>query len=118
MAQIKSILIIVAMEAESVPLIKHLGLTAVTAENLPSPAHFYSGTYNNTAITVATNGKCSRFGVDNVGTVPASLTAYIAITSFKPDIIINAGTSSTFTTLNNLMHTSLRIFVTRNRGGL
>jgi 5'-methylthioadenosine nucleosidase len=29
--------------------------------------------------------------VDNVGTVPAALTTYLAIQAFKPDIVISAG---------------------------
>jgi hypothetical protein len=29
--------------------------------------------------------------VDNVGTVPAALTAYLAIQAFQPDIVISAG---------------------------
>lgn len=30
--------------------------------------------------------------MDNVGTVPAALTTYLAIQAFKPDIVISAGT--------------------------
>ncbi len=36
-------------------------------------------------------GKCKATGVDNVGTVPAALTAYLAIQAFKPDIVISTG---------------------------
>ena len=35
-------------------------------------------------------------GVDNVGTVPASLTAYLAIQTLKPDIVISIGTAGGF----------------------
>lgn len=41
-------------------------------------------------------GKCKATGVDNVGTVPAALTAYLAIQAFKPDIVISAGTAGGF----------------------
>ena len=42
------------------------------------------------------NGKCDRFDVDNVGTTPAALASYLAITSLQPDLIINAGTCGGF----------------------
>ena len=38
-----------------------------------------------------TAGKCKATGVDNVGTVPAALTTYLAIQAFKPDIVISTG---------------------------
>ena len=34
--------------------------------------------------------------MDNVGTVPAALTAYLAIQAFRPDIVISAGTAGGF----------------------
>ena len=36
-------------------------------------------------------GKCKATGVDNVGTVPAALTTYLAIQAFRPDIVISTG---------------------------
>jgi nucleoside phosphorylase len=35
-------------------------------------------------------------GVDNVGTVPAALTAYLAIQTLKPDLVISLGTAGGF----------------------
>jgi 5'-methylthioadenosine nucleosidase len=70
MVVIKNVLILIAMEAEAAPLIKHLGLSAVASDDTGTfiPCQFYTGLYKDTVITVATNGKCLRFGVDNVGT--------------------------------------------------
>jgi 5'-methylthioadenosine nucleosidase len=34
--------------------------------------------------------------VDNVGTVPAALTAYLAIQALKPDLVISLGTAGGF----------------------
>jgi hypothetical protein len=36
-------------------------------------------------------GKCKATGVDNVGTVPAALTTYLAIQALKPDLVISTG---------------------------
>ena len=35
-------------------------------------------------------------GVDNVGTVPAAVTAYLAVHEFKPDLVISIGTAGGF----------------------
>ena len=35
-------------------------------------------------------------GVDNVGTVPAAVTAYLAVHEFKPDLVISMGTAGGF----------------------
>jgi 5'-methylthioadenosine nucleosidase len=56
----------------------------------------YQGQLNDIKVTVVTNGKSSKFGVDNVGTIPATLAAYIAITTIQPDLVINAGTAGGF----------------------
>ena len=43
-------------------------------------------------------GKDSRFGVDNVGTPAASLTAFLAAQAFQPDLAISLGTAGGFKT--------------------
>jgi 5'-methylthioadenosine nucleosidase len=47
-------------------------------------------------VSVVVNGKCDRFGVDNVGTTPAALYSYLAVKHCEPDLIINAGTAGGF----------------------
>lgn len=41
-------------------------------------------------------GKCKVHGVDNVGTVPAALTAFLGIQQLKPDIVVSVGTAGGF----------------------
>ena len=41
-------------------------------------------------------GKCHMHGVDNVGTVPAAVTAYLAVHEFQPDLLISMGTAGGF----------------------
>ncbi len=41
-------------------------------------------------------GRCVETGVDNVGTVPAALTAYLAIQAFSPDLVLSVGTAGGF----------------------
>ena len=92
------VLVVIAMEAEAEPLLKKLNLTQVptTTLNSAAPCSIYTGTYNGCTVSVVTNGKCVRFGVDNVGTVPAALASFVAIAHLKPDLIINAGTAGGF----------------------
>jgi len=47
-------------------------------------------------VHVVWNGRCAKHGVDNVGTVPAALSTYIAAQAFKPEVIISAGTAGGF----------------------
>lgn len=93
---IKSVLILIAMEAEAAPLLEHLKLSKKDKICDITESVAYSGTYNSCQISVITNGKSERFGVDNVGTNPATLSTYIGIKEFSPDLIINAGTAGGF----------------------
>lgn len=86
------------MEAEAAPLLAHLGLQRDSPLVIPPPAPCasYSGTRGGVAIHVVVNGKCLVHGVDNVGTVPAALTAYLAVQAFDPDLVISTGTAGGF----------------------
>lgn len=93
---IKHVCVLVAMDEEARPMIENLKLAPLASPHPKSPIDCYQGEINGVTFTVITNGKCSRFGVANVGTTPAALTAYLAITSLNPDIVINAGTAGGF----------------------
>jgi 5'-methylthioadenosine nucleosidase len=86
------------MEAEAAPFVEHLGLKP--AENIvPAPFVAYSGVHKNCHLTVVTNGKDAIYGtgVDNVGTIPATLVTYLALQSLKTvDLVLNAGTCGGF----------------------
>lgn len=51
----------------------------------------FQGKIGEATVTLATNGDCKKYSVANVGTTPAALTAYLAITALNPDLVINAG---------------------------
>ncbi|GMH36629.1 hypothetical protein BSKO_04502 [Bryopsis sp. KO-2023] len=98
MDPIKNILIVIAMEAEAAPIIEALGLKKDDPSRIngPAPCEAFSGTFAGVSVTIVHNGKDPSHGVDNVGTVPAALTAYIAIQAYKPDLLISAGTAGGF----------------------
>lgn len=93
---IKHVLVLIAMEAEATPLLKLLNLATIPSTPKNAPCIIHSGLYKGCTVSVVTNGKCSKFGVDNVGTVPAALSTYLAINQLNPDLIINAGTAGGF----------------------
>ena len=93
---IEHVLVLIAMEAEAQPLIDKLKLEKIETNDKVSEHSEFQGKLKDCKITLITNGKSSRFGCDNVGTNPATLSCYIGITKFKPDLVINAGTAGGF----------------------
>jgi hypothetical protein len=77
---ISNVVIAIAMEAEASPFIQHLNLQPDTSF-FPSqtPFHAFSGKHGSCNLTVVTNGKdvVHDTGVDNVGTVPAAVCAFL-----------------------------------------
>lgn len=101
---ISNVVIAIAMEAEASPFVNHLNLQP-DAAFFPSETPFraFRGKHNDCDLTVITNGKDAAYGtgVDNVGTVPASLAAFLALQHLKAspspaDLLINAGTCGGF----------------------
>ena len=86
-------LIVMAMEAESAPVREILGLVGDGNE-------FGEGIsarlWSNESVHLVTNGFDSRFGIDAIGTIPASLSTYFAIRKTNPSIVISAGTCGGF----------------------
>ena len=99
-----SVLVPIVMEAEAKPFVEHLKLKPVEDIFPPqTPFVAYSGSISNTKVTVVTMGKDSVYetGVDNVGTVPASLATFLAVEKMKGgkepvDLVLNGGTCGGF----------------------
>ena len=95
----------IAMEAEADPFVQHLDLQ-LDNSFFPSntPFRAFRGIYNDCCLTVITNGKGDvhgTVGVDNVGTVPASVACFLALQKLKDideeaHLLINAGTCGGF----------------------
>lgn len=99
----KKILIIMAMEAEAVPIIEKLGLKKLPInEKLHSCFPRYRGEYEGNDIIISLNGKSKEYGVDRIGTEYAALNTQSAIIEFFPDLIINAGTCGAFSADANI----------------
>ncbi len=91
---ISRIVILFAMEEEGRELIRELKLVLTPPEDKQILSYeLYSGCLDGKFdINVVLNGKSKRFGVDEVGTVPAALTTYAILQRLHPvSLIINAG---------------------------
>lgn len=110
------------MEAEALPVISGLGLKRDSPPSLPppAPATTFSGRVSSSflgggakgsegeggasspssvEVSVVCSGKCKVHGVDNIGTVPAALMTYLALSELrdpKVDLVISAGTAGGF----------------------
>ncbi|ONH92162.1 hypothetical protein PRUPE_8G159400 [Prunus persica] len=95
---ISTILIVIAMQTEALPVVNKFNLTEDPDSVFPKgvPWVRYHGFYKDLHINLVWPGKDSSLGVDCVGTVSASLVAYAAIQALQPDLIINAGTAGGF----------------------
>lgn len=66
--------------AEAAPLIERLGLVETPDKfSAAAPSKCFCGEYQGAAVNVVTNGKCGRFGVDQIGTVAAGLSTWLSI---------------------------------------
>lgn len=86
---------IVAMRAEAQPLIDHFALTPLGQPFAPLPMQAFAGSYNDQQITLVVNGTDSK-GLDHIGCEAATLATQLAITTYRPHLIINAGTAGGF----------------------
>ncbi|KAG0614754.1 hypothetical protein M758_6G201600 [Ceratodon purpureus] len=96
---IKTVMVVIAMQAEALPLVETLQLVEdeqATIFPKGAPWKKYSGDLDALNVHVVIPGKDKSLGVDSVGTVPASLLTYAAGVALQPDLIINAGTAGGF----------------------
>ncbi|EEF33136.1 5'-methylthioadenosine/S-adenosylhomocysteine nucleosidase [Ricinus communis] len=95
---ISTVLIIIAMQTEAMPLVNKFQLQEEPHSAFPEgvPWVRYHGIYKDLHINIVWPGKDSTLGVDSVGTISASLVTYASIQALQPDLIINAGTSGGF----------------------
>ncbi|XP_019702367.1 5'-methylthioadenosine/S-adenosylhomocysteine nucleosidase isoform X4 [Elaeis guineensis] len=94
--RISTVLIIIAMQTEALPLVNKFQLSEDTDGSLfPTgvPWIRYHGLYKELHINLVWPGKDSVLGVDSVGMISASLVTYASIQALNPDLIINVGTA-------------------------
>jgi len=95
---ISTIVIIIAMQTEALPLVNKFQLKEDLNPVFPIgvPWVRYCGTYKDLNISIIWPGKDANLGVESVGTISASLVTYASVLALQPDLIINAGTAGGF----------------------
>lgn len=95
---ISKVALIFAMEAEARPLIDELALEYDPSFGDPRlPFKYFRGELDGRIeLLLSLSGKHEVHQVDNIGTEPAILNAYVTLSRFQPDLCINAGTAGGF----------------------
>jgi len=91
--QIQKILIVVALDKEAIPIIAKLNLHKSQHHFDNMPMQGYVGKYANFDIFLIMNGLDPLYNVQNIGTQPATLSTYLGVSYFHPDLIISIGTA-------------------------
>lgn len=90
---IKKVLIVVAMDSEAQPIIKTLQLHQLPHSFSGLPMRGYVGQLGKIELLLMMNGKDPVYKVQNIGTEAATLSTYLGIEYFHPDLIISIGTA-------------------------
>jgi nucleoside phosphorylase len=84
-----------AMRAEARPLIDQIGASERELPETagPLPIQWYDARVGGLNVVIAVNGADRRRGVDEIGSQPAALNAYVTMLHRRPDLVISAGTA-------------------------
>ena len=96
---VKSVLLIVAMQGEADPILAALGVKgAGTPLEPPLPPISYATTFKGMKVHLVVNGRDPMYKLDSFGTDAAGLSTYLGIKTFSPDLVISAGVAGGFKT--------------------
>jgi 5'-methylthioadenosine nucleosidase len=94
---IQKIMLLVAMNKEAQPIIQHMNMKQIEhTMDSQLPASAYEAEMEKGRVILVVSGKCMSHGVDRIGAQGLNLVAWEALKSFKPDLLINAGTAGGF----------------------
>lgn len=89
---IHTILLVVALQDEANPILKKLNLQPLPPfGGLPMKA--YGGKVGNLSVYLVQNGADPRSKAENIGSQAATLSTYVGIQRFHPDLVISIGTA-------------------------
>jgi nucleoside phosphorylase len=94
---VKSILLVIAMQGEADPILGALGINEPgTPLELPLPPLFWATTFSGLNVHLVVNGQDPIYNLDSFGTDAATLSTYLGIKAFSPDLVISAGVAGGF----------------------
>lgn len=102
---VRSILLVIAMQGEANPILAALGISEPGTPSKPGtplepplPPIFYSTTFSGLNVHLVVNGQDPVYKLDSFGTDAATLSTYLGIKAFSPDLVISAGVAGGFKT--------------------
>jgi nucleoside phosphorylase len=96
---VKSILLVVAMQAEADPILAGLGVEGPgTPLELPLPPIYWTATSSGLQIHLVVNGQDPVYQLDSFGTDAATLSTHLGIRTFSPDLVMSTGVAGGFKT--------------------
>ena len=92
---IRTVAVIMAMRAEARPLLEQIRASERELPETvgPLPIQWHDARVGGLNVVIAVNGADRRFDVDEIGTQPAALNAYVTMVHRRPDLVISAGTA-------------------------
>lgn len=90
---IKKVLVVVAMDTEAQPIISALHLHQLPHSFSDLPMRGYVGQQGRVRILLIMNGQDPVNKVQNIGTEAATLSTYLGIEYFHPELIVSIGTA-------------------------
>lgn len=94
--KVSRVVLIMAMEAEAMPVVQQYSMKKTALLNPKLPLQCYCSKVGVLEFFLVINGRDERYGVDYIGSEPATLAAYESITKLSPDLVISAGTAGGF----------------------
>lgn len=92
----QTILFIIAMESEAIPLRKLLNLEMDPQMESNPIANSWIGTFNNMKIVMMLAKPDKKYKIDSIGPESAAIITYIGVETYQPDLIISAGTAGAY----------------------
>ena len=95
--KVKSILLVIAMQGEADPILEALGISGPgTPVEEPLPPIFYATTFSGLKLHLVVNGQDPMYQLDSFGTDAATLSTYLGIKKFSPDLVLSTGVAGGF----------------------
>jgi|SRR6185503_8980008 len=96
---VKNILLVIAMQAEADPILAALGVKqAGTPLEPPLPPIYYSTSRDGIQVNLVVNGQDPAYKLDSFGSDAATLSTYLGIKAFSPDLVMSTGVAGGFKT--------------------
>lgn len=94
---VRTILLVIAMQAEADPILAALGLNEPgTPLELPLPPLAYTTSFSGLTLHLVVNGQDPIYKLDSFGSDAATLSTYLGIKAFSPDLVMSTGVAGGF----------------------